>query len=301
MNAKNRLGERARKRHGLFTIAHARACGVDDRMRRRMEAAGAIERVHPRVFRFTGSGWTWEARQVAAVLACGSGATASHAGAARLLGLPVPSGRPEVTVATRGYPRLDGVRVHRTRALDPGDVTRAHGVACTTGSRTLIDLAGRLTPERRIALVDEAICAGAASRANLHARAVALAPGRRGVATLADVTRPGAEGAFWSRLERRFGAGIRAAGLPSPEYNSPIRIRGRLRYVDALWRRWLVVVELHGLRFHDAPAQRRADSERQNELTLAGYRCLVFTWQDVFADMPRVAATVANALGVAQK
>lgn len=287
----------ALRRQGCFTTAEARAAGITHRALQGLVSRGDVERVSRGVYHFTAVAWNWDGRLVAGLLAAGPEACVSHASAAHLLGLDgLPRGRPEVTVAGTRLPIIEGIRVHRTRALEACDVTETAGMRCTTGSRTLVDLAGRLSASRRVALVDDAICAGVAGRARLHERAVALGQGRKGVSTIAAITAPGAEGTFWSALERRFGGGIKARGLPTPRYNAPVRWRGHTYYADALWDGASLVAELHGLRFHRAPADRQRDDERFNAFTLAGLRCLVFTWRDVFEDMAGVAATIAAAL-----
>lgn len=249
--AKGRLIALAQLHDGIFDLSQARDSDVSKQALRGMLSRGEIVRVHRGVYRYASHPWTWEARQRAAVLGGGRDAYASHAGAARLLGLRgVACGRPEVCRPGSAESELAGVWVHRSRELEDVDVTHVRGIRCTTGSRTCIDLAGRLTRAERIALVDEAICAGATSRPVLYRRASELANGRKGVETLIDITRPGAEGTFWSTLERAFGRGIRRRQLPMPEFNAAVRVNGRLFYADALWRPQRVVGELHGLAFH---------------------------------------------------
>lgn len=56
-------------------------------------------------------------------------------------------------------------------------------------------------------------------------------------------------------------------------------------------------MELDGLRFHSLLAQRRRDRARQNDLVMAGYRVLRYTWQDVVKQPQRVVAEIRRALG----
>jgi hypothetical protein len=287
----------ARGQRGLFTIQQARTVGVTDRVRHRMLAGDEIERVHPGVHRFITAAWDWEAVQFAAVLGGGRSAVLSHAPAARLLGLAVPfAGRAEITVTATGCPRLAGVRVHRTRELPDGDTTIVRGIRCTSGPRTLVDLAGRLPWATCTQLVDEAVCAGVTSRSRLHERAEALRPGRAGVGRLIDLVAPGSDAGFWSALERAFFVGVRAHGIKEPLPNAAIRHGGRLLYADALWPEERLIVELHGLRFHSTPAHRERDDERVNLFTLAGHRVLLFTWREVHSDFDDVARKLRQAL-----
>lgn len=288
----------ARANDGFVSLTAARQADVSDKVLADMTRHGLLERVHLGLYRATSVPWSWEALQLAAVRAGGPRACAACSGAAGLLGLPgVPLGRPEIVVAGTRLLRIDGVRVHRTRELPDEDVTTVAGVRCTTGPRTLIDLAGRFSATHCIELVDAAIGAGIATRARLYERATALRNGRAGVGTLVEVTAPDAEGVFRSTLERRFARGLRRHGLPRPEVNRPLRLRGRVFVPDALWPSHDLVTELHGLRFHSTPAQRGRDDERLNAFTELGLRVLVFTWRQVFDEFAAVAATLRRALG----
>lgn len=290
------LSEVARRQDGLFLLADALAAGVSQRVVRRLVAERTIERAHPGVYRFTAVPWTWEAKQRAAVLAAGPGACASHTGAARWLGMAdVPIGRPEVTVAGK-HLRIDGVRTHRTRALEDCDITEVRGLACTTGSRTLVDLGSRFERNELIAIADAAICAQIASRSNVFERATRLGPGRRGTGPLIEITAEGADGVFWSSLERRFGELVGASGLPQPEFNARLEHGGRVLYADALWAAHGVIAELQGLRFHSMPAQRGRDDERRNAFAALELRVLVFSWQQVVEEPGAVLATLAGVL-----
>lgn len=289
----------ARSQDGLFTSAQARAHGVSAGVVRRAAARGAVTAVHRGVWHVDAVPWNWKARQRAAVLGLHGDGCASHAGAAALLGISgIGRGRPEVCRRGVNPPTLVGVRGHASRELEAADLTTVDGIVTTTGSRTLIDLQPRLSRHALIAAIDAAICSGAATRTQLHARACALSAGRA-LSAIVEVAAPEADGTFWSALERGFGAGIGRSGLPAPQYNVPLRVAGRLLVLDALWAGRNLAVELHGLRFHARPADRMADDERLNLLTLAGIRCLVFTWRDVFERFDHVVATVAGALATA--
>lgn len=291
------LAAAARAVDGLFLLADALDHGVTARVISRLVREGVVERVHHGVYRFTAVPWSWQAKQRAAVLAAGPGACASYTGAARWLGIDgVAGGRPEVSVLQKDL-HIDFARVHRTRSLEACDVTEVRRLRCTTGSRTLIDLAGRLDRVRLIAAADAAICAGIASRNNLLRRARALRAGRRGVAPLIEITEDGAEGVFWSALERRFGELVARSGLPTPRYNTAVEHGGRTLYPDALWKPAGVVAELQGLAFHRTPAERERDDERRNAFAEMELRVLVFGWQQVTDRPDEVISTLRSALG----
>ncbi|QBI19458.1 DUF559 domain-containing protein [Egibacter rhizosphaerae] len=283
--------------HGCVTTAQANALGIGEGKLRQLRREGVLETVHRGVHRVAGIPHTAHQPVAAALLALGDRAAASHGSAAHLLGLervPRPL-RPQLLVSGSHRSELPGVDVRRTRTLPAKDVCVVEGLRCTTGARTIIDLAATLSAEDVIALVDDAICARVTSRTWLHARATALSVGRSGVRTVARVTHTDAPGVFWSWLERRFDQVVRAAALPPPVFNTPLPGHPHI-VVDALWLDPPLVVELDGLRFHGSPAQRRKDSARANEIALAGYPLLRFTWQDVVGEPQRVARELRAAL-----
>lgn len=297
--ARTALISRARQSDGVFTVSDARDCGVTFRMLQHLEQRQEIVRIHHGVYRFAHVPVTAIGMLRAALAATDGRAVASHSSAAMLLGLQdVPVGLPEITMTTHDghVPRLHRVRVHKSRDLPAGDRTQVRRIPCTTGSRTLIDLCSRFPEDVNMHRVDQAICAGIASRTTIHTRAMELKSGRRGVRKLAEITAPDADGTFWSALERAFGENIRRYGLPSPEYNAPIDVAGRRFYADALWQSSGLVVELHGIAFHSMPSDRATDDERVNAFVSVGLRTLVFGWRQVLYEFDEVARIIRQAL-----
>ncbi len=87
---------------------------------------------------------TWAMKEAAAWLAIGENAVVSGLSAAYRRGLlPYPRARADVEITTatgHAEPRL-GIRVRRTRRLDPDEREVLDGVPTTTVDRTLLDLA----------------------------------------------------------------------------------------------------------------------------------------------------------------
>jgi hypothetical protein len=77
---------------------------------------------------------------MAAVLASGKRAVASHRSAAHRLGIvPAAPALPEVTAATTAPRRRPGIFIHRVRALPSLDAAVVYGIPITTVPRTLLD------------------------------------------------------------------------------------------------------------------------------------------------------------------
>lgn len=306
-NALIRLQGPAAAQHGHVSVAQALSLGVTPDHLYRLTKQGGVLRVHRGVYRVASTPVTFEGRAMAAVLAAGEGAAASHSWAARLLGatrIPV-SVEPEVICPGPNPPKIPGVRAHRSRELESCDVLKSHGVPTTSGARTAIDLAhGRLDEVAIMALVDDLIALEATSRAWQHRRACQLSNGRAGVDVIIRITKPGAEDEFRSWLERFFDVTVvRGFGLPRPSYNVSVRDqRGLIGLADALWKlRREVVVEIDGLRFHLLSRERQADARKTNRYTLSGRIALRFSYLDVVRTPDKVAEQIRQALEAAQR
>jgi hypothetical protein len=192
-------------------------------------------------------------RILAAVLAAGDGAVASHTSAAavwRLDGLVGPSAKVEVTVRRPRHPRAVPGVVHRTLDLSPADVEPRQLIPRTTAARTLLDLAGRLGPRQLEAALDDAERRGLVWRPHLRWRSDELRRrGRRGVPALArllDRTEGRPLGDSW--LEQAAIRHIVTAGLPVPRVQVDKRkVGGGIARVDLFWDHARLVVELAGM------------------------------------------------------
>lgn len=289
------------KQFGHFSLDQARQVNVGRGAIDRLRQRGVVVRVQPRVYRLTSVAESEKGRLVAALLAAGNGAVASHSWAAWLLGLDrvKRTRHPEITVVGGSRRTLRGVVIHRTAQLETCDTDKKEGIAFTSGARTVIDLAARLAVEQRMALADEAVRLRCTSREWLYQRARALGNGRVGVATITWITRPGAEGEFWSWLERTFDRGVvRAHRLPRPDYNVPLYDDdGFVGIADACWRAdCMVVTEVDGMRFHESAAQRLKDAHQSNRHALSGRVALRFPYEDVVGRPYVVATQIRKAL-----
>ena len=284
--------------HGLFTRDQALREYTPRQIQVRLQRGDWVQ-VQPRVYRNSLTPLTRLAVLLAPILSAGPGSYLSYGAAGRHLGLRCFANHDPVEVSAIGtsLPRWDGVVGHRTRRLDRTDLRVIDGVACSSGARTLIDLAAVLDRAELLAAVDDAVAAGAVTRANLYGRSLKLRPGRPHVDWLIAIAGPGGELAFRSWLERVFNAGAEEAGLPTRLSNEPIRdTRGLVGLADFLFPDGPLIVELDGLRFHSTPAQRQRDQKRQNRMVLAGFPVLRFTYRDVAWDPERVYAEIAEAL-----
>jgi very-short-patch-repair endonuclease len=154
------------------------------------------------------------------------------------------------------------------------------GIPVTTVARTLLDLAGFLSPRHLGYALDRAerlqvfdLCA--------VDDALGRARGRRGASALREAIKGWRVSDTRSRLEDRHLELLSGAGLPMPHVN--VALEGELHdhAVDAYWPSSNLVVELDSFDYHRTRRDRERDATTDADLELAGYRVLRLTWDDV--------------------
>jgi len=285
----------------LFTLEQALEAGYSLRQIQHRRETRCWEQMHDGVYRVAGVPPSWEQQVLAACLAVGTGAVASHRAAARLWGidewrrplveLSVPSGR---------QPRIDGVIVHRSRDLGPGVCTIRDGIPVTTPVRTLLDLGavqGAWAVERSLGV---ALGRQLVTLAGLRTTLDAVARrGRRGVGVLRMLLDKRSEGDDLSEsvLEARMLRLCREQGLRAPvcqhEVRHGTRFVGRIDFAYPADR---VAIEVDGYESHSSLDAFRRDRARQNQLVALGWTVLRFTWDDVVHHPGRVAKAVTGVL-----
>jgi very-short-patch-repair endonuclease len=177
--------------------------------------------------------------------------------------------------------------------LPARDRVAVERIPATALPRTLLDLAAVLSPERFERVLERAeelriFDLGAVEE--LLARTLGH-PGRgplqRALAIYRDdptVTR--------SRLEKRFRALVRKAGLPAPSMN--FNVAGY--ELDAYWERERFAVELDVYATHGSRAAFEGDRLRQEELKLAGVEMIRVTGARLDREPERVMERVAALL-----
>jgi hypothetical protein len=171
-----------------------------------------------------------------------------------------------------------------------------------SATRTMIDVARFVRPDRLTAALDAALRDGLTSEEALHRRITQLrSSGRYGIPQLlaviegSEITRGG-----HSWLERRFLELCGRAMLPRPATQQVLTRTGdRLVRVDCRFPGTRVVVELLGYRWHRTKAQMSRDAERQNALILDGLLPIQFTYDQVTLDPDGTIDTVRRTLAVA--
>lgn len=281
------LWERAERQHGVVAREQLLAMGFTEGAIRHRLGNGRLHRLWSGVYAVGRPEVTQRGRWMAAVLACGPDAVLSHSSAAALWELSASSaGMIEVTVPNGVRCRQRGIVVH-TGGLDPGEITRRHGIPVTSPASTLVDLAIGLTRGRLEAAVNQADRLDLIAPDDLR-EGLAQMGRRPGLGVLKQTLDQQTFRLTDSELERRFLALVAAAGLPLPEtgrYLSGFK-------VDFYWPELGLVVETDGLRYHRTPAEQARDRLRDQAHTTAGLTPLRFTHAQVRYEPDEVTATL---------
>jgi hypothetical protein len=233
------------------------------------------------------------------VLAYGPRAVASHRTAGGLQGLREDnSARTDVSLPLQSVRSRPGINAHAAATLRAEDVTKRHGIPCTTVARTLLDLAD-VVPRRQVErALEQAEIMRVFDLDELH-DVLAHANGRRGAGVLRDLLAEldDEPGLTANDLEDRFLALCRAAGLPPPAVNRWIAIDdGPPIKADFVWTTQRLIVETDGWGSHGTRRGFERDRRRDQRARLAGWETVRFTRRQVLRDPDWVIATTAALL-----
>lgn len=300
------LASTARRQFGAFSRTQAGEHGIssstmDDRL-----ASGRWRALLPGVMAEAGTPETWEMRAMAVVLAVGGEVVLARQSAARLHGLDLPPGVSRdlaVLVRDRTFPTMpEGITVHRTRRLHHEHVDRTGRLPVTTPARTVCDLASVVGPVATRRTVAHAVRNGLTDALAVRTVAGELGRirGKRNLLRVCDELSP-LEADCRSELESRFARLMTRMGLPPTAMNHPVvDVRGRRRFIDAVYLPQRLPIELDSRAHHGTQVDRSDDLARENDITLVGWRSFLrFTWWDLRDSQAEVVATVRDALAAA--
>jgi hypothetical protein len=285
----------ATQQHGLVTWRQAMELGCTPKAVEVRVISGRWIAVHEGVYRIAGAPVTYAQRLLAACLAIGPEAAASHRAAATLHGLITPQDPPiEVSTTRARSPQVNGAIVHRLADLSRRWVDEVNGVPCTTVARTLVDL-GAVCHEKVVQRsLDRAIGRRLVTLLDARAALVSVARrGRRGVGVLRRLLEArGVDVQTVGVLAERMLTLLRTHDVPMPEveYTVTDRHGGFIARVDFAYPDAKLALEVVGYEFHVPLRQFRHDRKRARALIALGWTILEFTWDEVDA----LSATAAN-------
>jgi len=251
----------AARQHGLVTMAQLLALGLDYKAIARRVAEGRLHRVRVGVFAVGHAGLSREAQLMAALLWGREGAVLSHLACAELCEVGRYRASLIDVVAPKRRKADTGVRLHRTRALRPDDVTVYKGIPVTTIARMLVDLTDVLGPYDLANVIHEAEYRHRFSERATR-EAMQRANGRHNLKRLERALELRAQGSagLKSRNEAAFLSMLK--DLPEPLVN--VKLDGE--EADFHWPAHKLVVEI------DGPGHERARTKREDERKEAAWR-----------------------------
>lgn len=275
---------------GHVTRVQLIALGCSSRWIETQLALGLLIRVHTGVYAVGHVPRHAHCRAMAAVLACGEDAVASGWSAAAFWDAAEWPAVCEVT--SPHHRRRPGILTHRSRTLQRGDVRRRHGVPVTSPARTVLDLQSQLSDARLARLVNDLRAAG-----------------HLGPTAFGDLCRRsprvnrllGDEGRSMTRseLEDLFRGFVKRHRLPMPELNVRLRIGGRVREVDALYRQARLILELDSWRYHGNRTSFERDRAKDALALAEGFRTVRSTHRRLSLEGTEEAAMIRAILRVA--
>jgi len=278
----------AKSQYGAICWPQVERLGFNRLQIKRRVRAGDWVRVVPEVWRLSWAEPTWMQRVWCAWLWGGTDAVISHRAAARLWELDgMRSDDVELFAPKRLRVKGGWFRAHQSPALPRVERQTRYGLALTSPSRTLVDLAGIVDEAALQRAVEHAFRRRMASMSSLW-RALASVPaqGRAGTGTLTRLLQAGRlRPELQSELERRVLQLFRDHGLSEPECQYAVREKGRsLGDVDFAWPKERVIVEAEGFEFHSGRRAWERDIARYNRLQLRGWTLLRVTQGDLDLD-----------------
>lgn len=286
------------KQRGLMTHAQAISAGFSRTAISRLVRSGKWEVVRPRVFRRAAATQTEEQKLLAVCLWIGESAVVSHRSAARLHGLDLPEGTPEVTTEPRFATRAKDVIVHRVSTLESEDHKLLRGIPITTGARTIIDLASCLEDEALAIVVEEAWRRAIATPSWVSRRLEESGGKGRPSRVLSEILSDclGRKKPLESALEVRVWWLLRQAGL-RPLANVEFRDNhGQPGRMDFAFPDCRLAIEADGFETHGEREAFESDRVRNARLAALGWRIIPVTWKQLDEQPDEVLQRIREAL-----
>ncbi len=198
-------------------------------------------------------------------------------------------GEIDVVVPKYRRPRLGEITLHRTTQFGRTNAQQVDGIPVTGLARTVLDVAAVVGPKRLNWMVDAVLRQGMVEWEDLfHIWVTHSIQGRNGSGGLRMLLeeRYGEERFPDSKWNRMVSDLLIDAGLPTPVLEHEIRSNGRfIGRVDLAYPEERLAIELDSSRWHQNSESFVNDPRRKNQLMLAGWTVLTFTWSD-YADTP---------------
>ena len=232
------------------------------------------------------------ARELGALMACGTGSFLSHRSAAFVWGLSgVPPAEVELSVVGRCCESRRGIRVHRVQGIDQRELRRREDLWVSSPARVCLEIAA-VSPPALPGVIDEGLARRLLTRPEIEA-VLGRHRGQRGTAGLAAIL--GDDSAMTitrSQAEKAMLKLIRDGRLPRPEVN----VRLGPYKPDFMWRSHHLIVELDSYTFHGGPRGFQRDYDKDLFYRDAGFDVLRFLRAHVVHEPAPVLVRLAQTL-----
>lgn len=266
--------------HGVLSLAQVVELGGNRELIRRRCRSGHWRSAGRGVYVIGAAPVTFEQRVLAAVLAAGDGAVASHRTAAHLWGLaPRPAVIEITTPLTRPH-MAPGVVGHRSRDLDRARIVRLSGIPVTGAARTILDL-GAVTPDAVRPAVWRGLRSSAFAWPTLlrtlieHSRR-----GRSGIGPLREVVAAhyGELGTDSDTEDVAFEILVDSGRVPLPDKQVEVVCADGVPVtIDMGWPQYGALLEIFGVDHLTNEDLQHLDLHRRNQIGLTGRRLLIYT------------------------
>lgn len=272
----------AAMQHGLVSRDQLQLVGITDNDVSRRVQDARLERIYAGVYYVDSIQPTWRGRVLAAVMAAGPDAVASHRTAGVLWELDAVYGHViEITVPVEEAPEPDGVILHRTRRS--AESVMLHRIPVSPIERTLLDLAAIIPLRTLIKAVRSAVRKSLTTVEGLDV-AVKTHGGRgvTGTRKMRTAVRYVDDDQSGSVAEIDLKEIVLGSHIPRPIQQLEITLPDRSHaYPDFSWPDRMRIVEADGFEAHGTPEALRVDLIRQNALMDLGWEIRRFSATEI--------------------
>jgi very-short-patch-repair endonuclease len=290
----------AAAQHGLVSRAQCRDLGIDRHRLRRLEQAGHLSFLTPRVLRIGGSARSPWQSAMAGVLDVGQDALASHRTAASMWGVPGLRLEPVHVAVTRVLTRREPVAatIHRLTVIPRQQRTALYDIPVIAPPMTVLLVCGSDGPHVAARVLDHFLADRIVTVAETWDLVERMSQrGRNGLVDVRRLLRDRSDDDMppQSNNERRFEAIALESGITTLVRQTEIRVGSWVGRVDYRDRELPLVYEIQSERFHTTTTHRRNDAARIAQLERAGYTVVVVWDYEIWNDPAGVADRIVAA------
>jgi hypothetical protein len=260
--------------YGLVTREQVLGAGGTDEWLRWAVRTGRLKRVRQGVYAIAGVAPEHQPL-MAACLAAGPSAAASHLAAAALWGAEQAlSGRVEITTFDNRDHRLPGVMTHRSRLDEANAITTFHDIPIVVPALTVVQVAATCHPVLVKSIANDLVKRHWTNFPAILGWLDIVGDRRRPALRELCLEAIDVGGHDDSPPARRLARSLRRAGVAPFELDYQVATPDGILRIDIAWPRVRVGLEYNGARDHDGPPAQHDDARRRCRLAAMGWTML---------------------------